>query len=317
MRRRTASVWIVLLIAGIVGTAVIRAGASGPPGLKTRGSVGAHVAPRTPHPAPRIAPTRIISLVPAVTEMLFAIGAGPSVVAVSSFDHYPSAVEALPRVGALVDPDFERILSLKPDLVVVYGTQGDLIARLTQVHIPLFNYTDQGVPEIASEIERLGDQIGRAADGRREATRIRADLDAVRKAVAGRPRPKTALIIGREQGSLRGMFASGGVGFMHDLLEIAGGADVFSDLPRKGLQATTELLLARAPEAIVEAYPADGWTPAHIADEIKVWQALPTLPAVRTHRVYILANDALVIPGPRVTEAARLIARTLHPDAVR
>ena len=66
------------------------------------------------------APTRIISLVPAVSEMLFAIGAGPQVVAVSSFDDYPPEVLKLPRVGALLDPDLERILSLRPDLVIVY-----------------------------------------------------------------------------------------------------------------------------------------------------------------------------------------------------
>jgi iron complex transport system substrate-binding protein len=78
-------------------------------------------------PAPGKA-QRIVSLVPAVTEMLFAIGAGPQVVGVSSYDHFPAEVEALPKVGALVDPDTERILSLRPDLVVVYGSQSDVDA---------------------------------------------------------------------------------------------------------------------------------------------------------------------------------------------
>src|SRR5262249_53325743 len=158
---------------------------------------------------------------------------GNDVIAVSSFDHYPPAVESKTRVGALVDPDFERILSLKPDLVIVFGSQSDLIARLDRVKIPTFSYIDEGVADIASAIERLGTRIGKADEGHREATRIRTELDDVRRAVAGKPRPKTALLFGRELGSLRGMFASGGIGFMHDLLDIAGGDDAFVDVQRK------------------------------------------------------------------------------------
>ena len=83
---------------------------------------------------------RIVSLVPAVTEMLFAIGAGPQVVGVSSYDHFPPEVEALPKVGALLDPDTERILSLRPDLVVVYGSQAETEARFKKAGIRTFNY---------------------------------------------------------------------------------------------------------------------------------------------------------------------------------
>jgi len=302
MTRRFAGLAAVVgLCAGLpAGSArTVRAAAAAP---------GAGVAPRTPQAGPR----RIVSIVPAVTEMLYAIGDGAAVVAVSSFDHYPPAVNALPRVGALVDPDVERILSLRPDLVIVYGTQSDLIAHLDRVHIPVFRYVDAGLADIPAAIEQLGVRVGLTDAGRREAASIRDGLDAVRRSVAGRPRPKTALIFGREPGSLRGMFASGGVGFMHDLLVTAGGADVFGDIARKSLQVTTELLLTRQPEVILEVYPADGWTPERIATERRVWQALPSLPAVRSNRVDILANDALVIPGPRVVEAARLMQTAIH-----
>jgi iron complex transport system substrate-binding protein len=288
-------------------------------------------APSTTHPAPAFAegfggagqrtthdaPTRIISLVPAVTEMLFVVGAGDAVIAVSNFDRYPPDVRSRPRVGALIDPDFERILTLKPDLVVVFGTQGDLISRLERLKIPIFSYTDEGLDDIINTVEQLGVRVGHADEGRRQAARMRTELDEVRRAVAGRTRPRTALVFGRELGNLRGIWASGGIGFMHDLLEIGGGTDVFNDVKRKSVQATTELLISRAPEAIIEVYPSDGWTPARVADETKVWLGLPTLPAVRSNRVYILADDSLVIPGPRVTQAARLIARALHPGAVK
>jgi iron complex transport system substrate-binding protein len=262
---------------------------------------------------PRV--SRIVSLVPAVTEMLFAIDAGPQVIAVSSFDRYPPEVASRPKVGALVDPDFERIIALTPDLVVVYGSQQDLISRLARVKIPIFNYRHAALPDISETIQRLGDRIGRSAEAKREVARIQRELDEVRRAVAGRPRPKTALLFGREAGTLRSVFASAGVGFLHDVLEVAGGADAFDDVKRQSLQVTTETMIARAPEVILELRPDEGWTPERLERERALWKGLPTLPAVRTGRVYILAGDLLLVPGPRVGTAVRMIARTLHPDA--
>jgi iron complex transport system substrate-binding protein len=276
-------------------------------------------APLPPPASARQAPIphRIISLVPSVTEMLFAVGAGDQVIAVSSYDHFPAAVESRPKVGALMDPDFERMISLRPDLVIVYGTQNDLVHRLEQVRIPMFHYEHAGLVDITATITEIGARVGHAAEARREVDRIQHALDDVRRTVAGRPRPRAAIVIGRELGTLRGIFASGGIGFMHDMLEIAGATDVFADVNRQSLQATTEILLARAPEVILETYSGAGWTPARVAEERAVWKGLPTLPAVRANRVYILTDETLLIPGPRVADAVRLIAKTLHPDAIR
>ena len=119
------------------------------------------------------APKRIISLVPAVTEMLFAIGAGNEVVGVSSYDRFPPEVATRPKVGALIDPDFERILSLKPDLVVVYGSQAELIARLGRAQLPLFNYRHAGLGDVTSTIRELGTRIGRGAEADQVAGRDR------------------------------------------------------------------------------------------------------------------------------------------------
>src|SRR5262245_24707828 len=84
------------------------------------------------------APKRIVSLVPNVTEILFAIGAGPQVVAVSNYDVEPPEVRSLPTVGALLDPDTEKIISLRPDLVITYGSKADLQAQLKRASIPFF-----------------------------------------------------------------------------------------------------------------------------------------------------------------------------------
>jgi len=270
---------------------------------------------RSRQAAPTAGATRIVSLVPAVTEMIYAMGGGDRVAGVSSYDRFPPEVASKPRVGALIDPDFERILSLRPDLLVVYGSQTDLIARLTRAQLPVLVYRHAGLPGVMVTIRQVGQRIGLGAQADQLASRIDDDLDDVRRRVAGRPRPRTALIFGREEGSLRGVYASGGIGFMHDLLETAGGTDVFADVSRENLQATTEILIARAPDVILEVRPAEGWTPDRIAKERALWRALPSLPAVRTNRVYLLADDRLSVPGPRVAEAARMIAAALHPGS--
>ncbi|MGH9372360.1 MAG: ABC transporter substrate-binding protein [Vicinamibacterales bacterium] len=258
--------------------------------------------------------TRIISLIPAVTEMLFAIGAGSQVVAVSSFDRFPPQVQALPRVGALLDPDLERILALRPDLVIVYGTQTELRRQLERAGIPLFVYKHAGVADITSTLRQVGARVGRGEEGERLAVAIEDALNKIKRRVAGQPRPRTLLVLGRETGALRGIFASGGYGFLHDMLEIAGGANVFADVERESLQATSELILARRPDVILELRGSSD-TPLNLRVERAAWQALSSVPAVRLNRVYWIEDDRVVNPGPRVAEGTELIARVLHPDS--
>jgi iron complex transport system substrate-binding protein len=254
-------------------------------------------------------PSRIISLVPAATEMLFAIGAGPRVVAVSSYDHEPPDVERLPRVGALLDPDLERILGLRPDLVVVYGTQHDLQQQLTRAAIPVFGYKHGGLAEVISTIRALGERTATAPRANEVIAAIERDLSDVRARVAGRSRPRTLLVFGREPGTLRNLYASGGIGFLHDMLEVAGAVNVFAGEKRESVQASSETLLAAAPEVIIELHYADG------AVDLSAWRALPALPAVRTNRIVVLTGTDLVTAGPRVAAATRRLAKALHPEA--
>jgi iron complex transport system substrate-binding protein len=261
-----------------------------------------------PLAAQRSGPTRIVSLVPAVTEMLFAIGAGPAVVGVSSFDRYPPEAATRPQVGALVDPDFERILRLRPDLVIVHHTQTELIGRLTRAGIASHTYRHAGLADVTSTLRELGTRVGRPDDAARVAKTIEAELASIRAASAGQPPQRTALVFGREPGALRGIYVSGGIGFLHDLLELAGAVNVFADVRREGLQISAEVLLARAPDVIIEIRSSQNWTPARAAEERAVWNRLPALPAVRNGRVHLLADDSLSVPGPRIVQSARAIA---------
>lgn len=267
-------------------------------------------------PAASAVPRRIISLIPATTEMLFTIGAADRLVAVGNYDRHPPEVEQLPRVGGLLNPNVERILSFKPDLVVVYETQVELKALLERAGIPMFRYVHRGLPDIPETMRALGARVGLQAAGEAAASQLEQQLAARRAGVAGRPRPRTLLVIGREPGSLRHVIASGGYGFLHDLLEAAGGANVFADSQRPSLQLSTETILARAPEVIIEVHERDGLTAPQVESERKVWSALASVPAVRTRRVHLLVGDEFVVPGPRVFMAAERFAAVLHGDAV-
>ena len=256
-------------------------------------------------------PARVISLVPAVTEMLFAVGAGPRVVGVSSFDHFPPEVEHIERVGALLDPNVERILALRPDLVVVYRSQTDLIAQLGRAQIATFVYAHAGLADVTSTLRELGARVGAGDRAGTLAADIERRIDALRKRYATGARPKTLVVIGRDAFALRGIYASGGVGFIHDMLMAAGAENVFADTKREAVQATSELILARAPEVVLELRgdPIDAATQAK---ELQTWNALASLPAVRNKRVRVIADARTVIPGPRVAEAVELLAGMIH-----
>lgn len=265
--------------------------------------------------AAQATPRRIISLVPALTEMLFAIGAGPQVVAVSSYDTYPPDTAALPKVGALLDPDVERVLSLTPDLVAIYGSQSDLRQQLQRAAIPIFDYRHAGLSDILTTLRDLGRTTGHAARAETVAAGIERDLAEIRARTTARPRPRTVLVFGRAPGALRNLYAAGGKGFLSDMVMAAGGANVFADLAQESVQATTELLLTRAPDVILEIRQGPVYSDEQVRQTIAEWSRLASIPAVRRGRVHVVSGEGLVVPGPRVAQAVERFARALHPEA--
>jgi iron complex transport system substrate-binding protein len=273
------------------------------PATATRGSVV---------PGGDATPQRIISLVPSVTQMLFSIGGGGRIVGVSNYDHEPAEVDKLSRVGGLLDPDTERILALRPDLVIVYEAQHELEQRLTQAHIRYYEYAHKNLANVMATMRALGDILGTRAAAERVAHGIEEKLQAIAARVAGRPRPLVLLVLSRDPQSLRNIYANGGYGFLHDMIDIAGGRDVFDDVQRENVQPSTELILARRPEVIIELRYGAAAT-GH--DDLAPWQALPSLPAVKNHRLYQLVGDRFVDAGPHVADATEQFARTIHPEA--
>ena len=252
---------------------------------------------------------------PNVTEILFAIGAGPQVVAVSNYDVEPPEVRSLPTVGAL-DRSRHRDASSRcgPISSITYGSQTDLQAQLKRASIPFFDYRHGGLDHIMVTMRALGARTGHVEQAEKVARGLEAAIDAVRTRVAGKPRPRTLLVFGREPGSLRNIYASAGRGFLHDMLVVAGGEDVLNDIDKESAQVSTEMILARKPDVILELNAATRLNEADLKAVVDPWMTLSSVPAVRNKRVIILNGPGLTVPGPRVIDGIEKMAKALHPD---
>jgi iron complex transport system substrate-binding protein len=257
-------------------------------------------------------PNRVISLVPAMTEMVFAMGAGHRVIAVSSYDEDPPEVKTLPRVGALLDPDVERIIAMRADLVLLYGSQTDLMTQLQRASIPYYEYRHGGLATVTTTIRELGQRLGHTQRAEELASEIDQRLTALRARSATRAKPRVLLVFSRERGTLRNIYASGGRGFLHDMLEAAGGINVFADVKAESIQASTEMILARQPDVILELRSTGIPAPDAETAEMSAWRTLASIPAVKRSRLHLLPGRALVVPGPKVADGAEAMFDALH-----
>ena len=251
---------------------------------------------------------RIVSLVPGATEVLFAIGAGERVAGVSSFDHWPAEVERLPRVGGLIDPDLEAILTLRPDLAIIDPSQGSLRRQLAVSGIATYEYATADVADLLRNMRAIGDLLGLSNRAAQSADRLRADLDAVRARYASDDPPSVLMVFGRRDGSFAELWVNGGIGFLEELTAIAGGRNVFGDVERPGFKAGLEAVIARVPDVVVELRTGGQDAVPTAMLELE-WR---TLPGFANVRVVTLAAGWMLVPGPRVAEAAQVLGERLH-----
>ena len=253
---------------------------------------------------------RVVSLVPAATEALFEIGAGSRVVAVSSFDTWPPEVLELPKVGALIDPDLERILSLQPDLVVVDPSQPALVVQLRTAGIDSIPYGTATIADMLRDMRQLATRIGLEAQGRLVAELLETQLEELRGRYARAAAPTVLMVFGRSTGSFANLYVNGGVGFLNEIVEIAGGRNLFADVERQSFKAGLETLFSRVPDVVIELRSARSG-PVDMSTIERDWRALPGFAGAR---VGAIVSDALLIPGPRLPDSVRRIAELLHSE---
>jgi iron complex transport system substrate-binding protein len=265
-------------------------------------------------------PARIVSTSPSITETLFALGLGDRVVGVSTYCRYPAAVTALPKVGTFLRPDAEVIARLKPDLVIVHAGPHDVVRQLGTLGIPSATVDRGTLPSVYSSIREIGAAAGAADRAERLVADLQRRLDRVRAAVAGRPRKKVLIIVGRRAGTLTDLIGVGSGSYLSDLVEIAGGVNV---LGGQGLpeypRISMETVIRTAPDVIVDAGDMGDTAAERRRREtatFQAWNRQTAVAAVHAHAIHPVMSDAFVVPGPRVVEVADTLAAWLHGIAV-
>lgn len=252
-------------------------------------------------------PARIVSLGPVTTEVLFALGAGDRLVGRSRWDEYPAAARRVPEVGDAIGLNLERIVAARPDLVVLYAAAGnrDAAARLRALGVPVVSLRTDRIADFAADTRLLGRVVGESAAAvavvdsvERTLARVRA---ATRAAIAaGRPRPRVLLPLLGDP-----LFVIGGGSFLSDLVEVAGGTNVFGDDPRPSPQVSREEILRRGADVVLVS--------AAGARRLAADPAWRGLDAVRAGRVLALDTALAQRPSVQLGQSAVMLARLLHP----
>jgi ABC-type Fe3+-hydroxamate transport system substrate-binding protein len=246
-------------------------------------------------PAASPVPHRLIALTPSIEETLFALGLGPRVVGVGDFCVWPPEVHSLPQLGGLFNPNLERIVALKPDLAVFIPSERDLARKLEKLGIPSLIVPGESLADVEASFHAIAERCGVPEAGERLAARWRAGL--APRLLSWKPR--VMLSVGRQPGRLADVLAAGPGTFFDEILTRMGGVNVFADAPTRYPQVSLEEVVRRSPDVILELR-AEPMAPAETAALVRDWNQLGQLPAVRDHRVAVLAADYVVIPGPRL-----------------
>lgn len=252
-----------------------------------------------------LAPRRIVSLNPATTELFFALGAGDRLVGRTEYDRYPPAAQAIPALGGGMRPNVEAILGVRPDLVVLYASNENRVAagRLRAAGVLTLSLRVDRIAHFRRTVRRLGEVVGDTATARVVVDSVDRTLSLVRAATADRPRPATFWKAWDSP-----VIAIGGGSFLTELVEIAGGRNIYGDDPRPSLDVTIEDVVRRDPDVVLA-----GPESAARMRAAPAWRALR---AVREGRVLVVDTMLVGRPGVRLGEAAASIARLLHPGAL-
>ena len=250
---------------------------------------------------------RIVSLAPSITEILFALGAGPRVVGVTQYSNYPPEAARLPKVGSYVNLSLEKILALRPDLVIGIrdGNPKAVIDRLAELGVPCYIVDPTSLDGVITTVGNIGRTVGREEAADQIAGQMASRIREVERRVAGLARPRVFYQIGVEP------IVSAGQGtFPNILIEAAGGKNVAGAMAAYPQLNVEQVLVAR-PEIII----VTSMTREYDFERVKsFWGRWPDLPAVAGARIYVVDSDLMDRPSPRIVEGLETLARLIHPE---
>jgi len=260
------------------------------------------------------APQRIVSTAPSITEMLFALGLGDRVVGVTNYCQYPPEVSTRPRIGTYLQPNVERILELRPDLVIIPKTPLHTRTQYDAVKLKTLEVKYDSIADIEHSIRDISVAAGVPESGTRLNQKIRDGLQAV-AARAPIKRPSVLFIVGRTPGALDGLVTVGTNSYLDEVIKISGGKNIFEGTSQSYFRISMEEVLSRGPEIIIdmgdmgEARPV---TPEYRQSVLKLWSRFPSIPAVRSVQVHPVSSPVFVVHGPRVVELAEILSKLIH-----
>lgn len=249
-------------------------------------------------------PHRIICLLPSIVDDVYALGAGQDVVAVSDYTKFPAEARKKPRVGAPLSPSLEVIVALHPDLVLGDGdlNGAETLRHLEQLGIPVFMVNSHGVAGIYSSIDSIGHALHREDAAAQLIASLHQREAAVRARVSGKPPVQVLMPVWYDP-----IVTVGSHAYITELIGLAGGHSVTSDIPQEWPQVSLETIVARRPEALLLVRGSKV-----SLDLLRGRPGWNQLPAVRNHRVYYVGEE-IEYPSPVAFNALEELAKEFHP----
>ncbi len=255
-------------------------------------------------------PKRIVSLVPSVTEILYALHAEDLLVGVTDFCDFPPEARRQPKVGGMVAPSLEAIVALRPDLVIATteGTREDTFTQLSRVGVPVYLVAVHRVADATSLMLRLGELTGREGTAGPLVARLEQRIEAVKKAVLPLDRPRVLYVLWPEP-----LIVPGRDAIVTELIRLAGGQSLTAGDADAWPRYSLETAVAKSPEVILLANHGAGTG----AVSMEKWRRLASLPAVKAGRLLSVNGDLMHRYGPRLVDGLEQLARAIHPEAFR
>jgi iron complex transport system substrate-binding protein len=248
-------------------------------------------------------PTRIVSLAPGATEMLFAAGAGDHVIATVQYSDEPAAAKQVPRIGDVVAIDIEKFVALRPEVAVVWPGGGNpaQIEEISRLHIPLYRQQVNALADLPGSLRRLGALAGTSAIAEQAARNIEGRLATLSHTHERGRHPSVLLQVWNHP-----VYTVGGTHLMSDALKLCGARNVFGDLRDLGPAVDVEAVVARNPDIIVAAAP-----PGAGSEWLADWRRFTTLRAVRNGNLITFEDQRLTRLGPSVVSATEALCKIL------
>ena len=261
-------------------------------------------------------PQRIVSLSPGITEILFAIGAGDRVVGVTDFCNYPEKAKSLTKVGGLLNPSYETLITLKPDLIIHQPNKHKIKNFTDKLGIRNLPISMLSLAEIFSSIKEIGVALHRENAADRLIQSMRKKINFHRKRLAGVSQKSVLLILGISNDSMRELYGVGPNTYLGEMLALAGGNNILAGIQAQYPKVSKEFIIHESPEIIIEVGPKDILSREASKTRRQGWQIFSTIRAVKNKNIHFIGSDYILIPGPRLINIIADFVNAIHPEIV-